>query len=241
MIDQTQLGRLRTRIEALRKMTVANGCTEAEAIAAAEKAAELLTRSGWSDDDLEAGDFDCWEERMTKRSPLEDIWSATARFADCMLWFKTDACGKRYIVYFGRRQDLLVAQYVHEVLQGATKRAVKEFRATDTYRRRRTAKTKAHAVRAFQEGFAASVVRKLNAGLWRRYGAEAATEITTVQNSLQKMAARCGNDLGTARSLGRSRGAFRDAAQSEGFRAGQNVEVNAAMSRDGQQSRRLLT
>ena len=38
------LDRLRTRLQGLRAKTVANGCTEAEAMLAAAKVAELLDR-----------------------------------------------------------------------------------------------------------------------------------------------------------------------------------------------------
>ena len=42
--DPEALDRLKTRIQGLRAKTIANGCTEAEAMLAAAKVAELLER-----------------------------------------------------------------------------------------------------------------------------------------------------------------------------------------------------
>ncbi|MFZ2469462.1 MAG: DUF2786 domain-containing protein [Parvibaculum sedimenti] len=229
MSRDDDFAKIKARLRALKDKTVANGCTEEEAIAAAEKAAELLSKHGLTEADLVADAFDTSTHRVGKRSPLETIWVATARFADCKLWLERSTNGV-HITFFGRASDVLIAEYVHDVLTGATGRAVREFRASETYRKRRTGKTRAHALRAFQEGFARGVVRQLDNGLWRRYGPNAEQMLSDAKRLLDEMALRRGVVLsGQCRPLGRAKGAFRDNARFDGYRAGKEVNVAAAV------------
>lgn len=230
MTDQDSLSKIKTRIRALREKTAANGCTEEEAIAAANKAAELLSKHGLVEADLSSDLFDFSTHRVGKRSPLEVIWVATARFADCKVWLERAADGVR-VTFFGRDVDVLVAEYVHDVLTAATKRAIREFRTSETYKRRRTARTRAQALRAFQEGFARGVVLKLDDGLWRRYGSGAEHMVRETARLLDEMARRRGIVLGgSVRPLGKAKGAFRDDAHVNGYRAAREVDVNAPLS-----------
>jgi len=234
--SESDVERIKTLIHALRQKTKMNGCTEAEAMAAADKAAELLSRHGLTEAELVQADFDFLSERIGKRSPLERIWKATAVFADCVLLFSHDDEGRRSIMFFGRKNDLVVAEYVHSVLVAATIEAQRDFRSTETYRRRRKPRTKALAIKAFQEGFSYSVSRHLYDGLWHRYGSNAERRIPEVQNALntlmESMAEENGFAVGgAARSLAKTNGAFRDQARWDGARAGQDVDVRAPLSR----------
>ena len=68
------LGRLKTRIQGLRSKTTDNGCTEAEALLAAAKVAQLLDRYDLSLTDVEIRDARCerreYETYRKKRIPL---------------------------------------------------------------------------------------------------------------------------------------------------------------------------
>lgn len=227
MKTEDELRKIKARLRALNEKTTANGCTEDEAIAAANKATEILSKHGLTEADL-AEDFETSWRGISRRSPLENIWFATAKFADCKGWYTRDMRGSLAITFFGRASDVLVAEYVHDVLAAATKRATREFRASELYQKRRTPRTRAQALRAFQEGFAASVVRKLFDGLWRRYGERANEKIKETARLLTVASQDHGFVFGNpARDLARARGAFRDHARSDGFQAGQKVDVNA--------------
>jgi len=164
------LDKIKAKLKALRAKTVDNGRTEEEALLAAEKMTEMLSKYGISAEELDAVDYGKNAVRLGRRSPLDDIWSAVARFADCKGWYERDG-GKLDFVFFGRVQDTLVAEYVYEVLKSACAKALADFRTTDLYLRRRTTKTRARAVRSFQEGLAGRLCAKLREGLWRRYWA----------------------------------------------------------------------
>ncbi|TAJ39849.1 MAG: DUF2786 domain-containing protein, partial [Reyranella sp.] len=80
----SDLDSLLKRLQALRAKTVENGCTEGEALAAAEKVAELLDRHDLSLSDLEIRAAPCerrvYETHLKKRIPLDECIGAIAAF-----------------------------------------------------------------------------------------------------------------------------------------------------------------
>ena len=84
------LDRLKTRIQGLRSKTTDNGCTEAEALLAAAKVAELLDRYDLSLTDVEIRDARYerreYETYHKKRIPFDDCVGAIAlpRFAQAL-------------------------------------------------------------------------------------------------------------------------------------------------------------
>lgn len=228
------LDAIRAKLRALREKTVENGCTEEEAMLAAEKMAELLSKYGLSNEELDAEGYEQNTISMGRRSPLEDVWFEVARFADCKAWYSRSWDGKLSFVFFGRPQDVLVAEYVYEVLKDACKRALADFRASEPYKRRRTTKTRAQAVKAFQEGLAAGLCRKLRDGLWKRYwtGQSDSTKdlIISTKNQLDLAAQDAGLEFGKpARPLKDAQGKFTDDAQHHGRRAASVIDVNAGV------------
>ena len=65
MSQTTELARVKGRIKALTEKTVANGCTEAEAISAAEMVGRLLERYALSMDEIEVRTARCVEVEVT--------------------------------------------------------------------------------------------------------------------------------------------------------------------------------
>lgn len=241
MTDQDNLSKVKARIRALREKTAANGCTEEEAIAATEKAGELLSRYGLSEDDLSTSIFMFSDRPVGKRSPLEDIWFAAASFADCKAYYAKRGT-KLYVSIFGRECDVVIAEYVFDVLKGACDRAQREFRAGETYRKRRTAKTRAQALKAFQVGLAKSIVDKIVDGLWTRYGNDAARKYEETRRSLDgQLAKQRFRQTKAARKLSRPNGAFREEATQHGVRAGRKIDVNAGVASAPREVAGLLT
>ncbi len=78
------LGKLKTRIQALRAKTIDIGCTEEEALSAAAKVAELLDRHDLSLTGVEIHEAPCerreYETHRKKRIPLDDCIGAVANF-----------------------------------------------------------------------------------------------------------------------------------------------------------------
>ena len=83
--DLTAFDRLKTRIQGLRSKTMDNGCTEAEALLAAAKVAELLDRYDLSLTDVEIRNGEC-EQRHYSYCVIELEW----RGWFCAVRYSTD-------------------------------------------------------------------------------------------------------------------------------------------------------
>ena len=158
--------KLRTRIQGLRAKTIDNGCTEGEALAAAEKVAELLDRHDLSLTDIEIREAPCerreYETHRKKRIPLDDCIGAIAEFCDCRVWREKDQAGEGRYVFFGLRADVEVAHYLTEVIDTAVRSELGRYKTSPDYQRFRHQER--HLANAsFALGMVASIADKLMA------------------------------------------------------------------------------
>lgn len=151
-------------IKTLRERTTARGCTEAEAMEAAAKAAQLMAEHGLDDADLVMSSASAVTRTPTS-SPRALIWSTIATCTNCQaLVSERRASPGRDVVFFGREPGPQIALYLFEVCDNAIKHETAKFRASEFYRRRRSTKTKRKAVDDFTLGLVqrlASRVREL--------------------------------------------------------------------------------
>ncbi|MGY4236607.1 hypothetical protein ACVIIW_005554 [Bradyrhizobium sp. USDA 4449] len=133
------LDKLKLRIQALRAKTIANGCTEDEALSAAAKVAELLDRHELSLSDVELRASSCerrvFETHRKKRIPLDDCIGAIAHFCDCRVWREKNAAGESSYVFFGLGADVEVAHYLAELIDGAVRAELGRFKTSIDYSR----------------------------------------------------------------------------------------------------------
>jgi hypothetical protein len=158
--------KLRNRIEGLRAKTIANGCTEGEALAAAAKVAELLDRYDLSLTDIEIRAAPCerraYETHRKKRIPLDDCISAIAEFCDCKVWREKNAAGEGSYVFFGLRSDVEAAHYLTELIDGAVRSELGRYKTSAEYGRFRH-QDRHMANASFALGMVASIADKLAA------------------------------------------------------------------------------
>jgi hypothetical protein len=158
-----ELDRVKTRIKALAEKTVSNGCTEAEAMAAAEMVGRLLDRYALSMDEIEVREQRCVEVEVRiggqRRRPVDCCVTGIARFCDCKVWFTRDEVGVSY-VFFGFEADTALAAYLLEVINRAIRTELAIFR-TRCQRLKGTALRRASI--SFQRGMATRVAERLNA------------------------------------------------------------------------------
>ncbi|MCJ2075977.1 DUF2786 domain-containing protein [Methylobacterium sp. E-016] len=103
------------RIRALMAKTVANGCTESEALAAAKKIGELMDRYGLTYSDLELKQERCRQHTATERyHDVNLAASAIARFCGCRVWFESGS-----VQYFGLPLDVVIASYMTSLCRSA--------------------------------------------------------------------------------------------------------------------------
>jgi len=133
------LDKLKFRIQALRAKTIANGCTEDEALSDAAKVAELLDRHDLSLSDVELRGSPCerrvYETHRKKRIPLDDCIGAIAHFCDCRVWREKNAAGESSYVFFGLGADVEVAHYLAELIDGAVRAELGRFKTSVDYAR----------------------------------------------------------------------------------------------------------
>ena len=160
----SDLERLIGRIRALREKTVEQGCTEAEALAAAEKVADLLDRYGLSLSELDLRNQACEgigvETGRKRRGAIDGCMTTIAAFFDCRVWSETDVRGLLRYVFFGMPGDVQAAVYLHDLIAAAFVSETWSFQTGPVYNasppaHRRTATT------SFQFGMARGIVGKL--------------------------------------------------------------------------------
>ena len=90
MSQKDELARVKVRIKALAERTVERGCTEAEAMAAADMVGRLLERYALTMDEMDVRQTPCVEARVPagglRRRPIETCVPAVARFCNCKVW-----------------------------------------------------------------------------------------------------------------------------------------------------------
>jgi hypothetical protein len=164
--DLAALDRLKTRIQGLRSKTTDNGCTEAEALLAAAKVAELLDRYDLSLTDIEIRDAPCeqreYETYRKKRIPLDACIGAIANFCDCRVWREKNQAGEARYVFFGLRSDVEVAHYLTELIDNAVRSELGRYKTSAGYRRFRH-QDRHVANSSFTLGMVASIADKLTA------------------------------------------------------------------------------
>ena len=163
--DLAGLDKLKARIQGLRAKTMDNGCTQAEALLAAAKVAELLDRYDLSLSDVEITQAACdrmaFETHRKKRIPLDGCIGAIAHFCDCRVWREKNADGQARYVFFGLRSDVEVAHYLTEVIDGAVRAELGRFKISPAYQRFRHQERHV-ANSSFTLGMIASIAEKLN-------------------------------------------------------------------------------
>jgi|SRR5579859_6402675 len=128
----TEREKLAARLRALRAKTVENGCTEAEALAAAELLATLLARYNMTLDEAElrANPFTHHTERHA--DPIgERLWKiadACAYLTGARYWKSPAGVWPLELHFFGFDHEVEVATYLLEICAGAMRRERERLR-----------------------------------------------------------------------------------------------------------------
>uniref|UniRef100_A4WS33 Uncharacterized protein n=1 Tax=Cereibacter sphaeroides (strain ATCC 17025 / ATH 2.4.3) TaxID=349102 RepID=A4WS33_CERS5 len=147
---------LKRKIAVLLTMTKQRGCSEAEAIAAAEKAAQLMREHGLSEADVLF--TKCSAKSKTRGAGTRDrLWGSLALNTNTALIFEDGLA-----TFVGAGPGPEVAAYLFAVLNRAIDNAIAEYKATPNYRRRKTAASRRGAV----QDFTAAMVMRLREKLY---------------------------------------------------------------------------
>ena len=175
MSQTAELSRVKARIRALTAKTIANGCTEAEAMAAAEMVGRLLERYALSMDEIEIRTARCVQVTVPlggrRRRPIDGCVPAIARFCDCKVWLahaaapdplQQEAAAElgRHYVFFGFETDTALATYLFAVIERAVRTETATFRQLNP---RLQGVRLRRASASFQHGVVARVSDRLDA------------------------------------------------------------------------------
>jgi hypothetical protein len=162
--DTADLDRLVQRIRALRAKTVEQGCTEQEALAAAEKVAELLDRYGLNLSELDLRKQSCEgigiETDRKRRGPIDDCMGTIAAFFDCRVWAEIAEDGTLRYIFFGLPADVQASVYLHDLIALAFVSETAAFQGGDFYRSADSGHRRS-ATNSFQLGLARGINQKL--------------------------------------------------------------------------------
>ena len=132
MSQTAELSKVKARIKALTEKTVSNGCTEAEAMAAAEMVGRLLERYALSMDEVDVREAVCVQVAIPiggqRRRPIDGCVTAIARFCECKVWLAKLESGTNY-VFFGFEPDTALAGYLFSLIDHAIYNELNAFRA----------------------------------------------------------------------------------------------------------------
>ena len=163
--NREELDKVLSRIQALRGKTVQQGCTEAEALLAAGKVAELLDQYGLTLSEIDMKTQSCAGEGIEtsrrRRSPLDECAGAIARFCDCRTWYEMTPQGHIRHIFFGLPADVAGARYLYEKIEEAFETETAEFKRSELYDQHPSAKRRG-ATTSFQAGLGHGICAKLD-------------------------------------------------------------------------------
>jgi hypothetical protein len=243
-----EVSRVKSRIKALTDKTVANGCTEAEAMAAAEMVGRLLERYALSMDEIEVREARCVQAEVPiggrRRRPIDGCVPAIARLCDCKVWLArapraasasagADAPQLSRYVFFGFETDTVLATYLFAVIDRALANEVVRFKSGKPLLR---AVKLRRASSSFQHGLVARVAARLEAMHAEREASVRAQRATGTalilvkQRVVEDAFAETELRLVSMSAVGQRRilGAFR-----EGWAAGERVNLNRPVRGEG--------
>ncbi len=223
-----ELERVKARIRAMAERTVSNGCTEAEAMAAAEMVGRLLERYALTMEEIDLRAARCVQVEIPlpgrQRRPVDGCVPAIARFCDCKVWLARDGNGSRYI-FFGFETDTVLAAWLFQVISRAMAVELEVFRARSPALRGVRLR---QASTSFQQGMAARLAERLEAMHAAREAEVAAQRSTGTALVLTKhrVVDEAFRETGTRLVSAGRRTIRQDGAFRQGQAAGDKVNLN---------------
>jgi len=163
--SREELEKVLSRIQALRGKTVEQGCTEAEALLAAGKVAELLGQYGLTLSEIDIKAQSCAgegiETNRRRRSPLDECAGAIASFCDCRSWYEMTPQGHIRHLFFGLPADVAGARYLYERIDEAFETETAAFKRSELYDSHPSARRRG-ATTSFQAGLGHGICTKLD-------------------------------------------------------------------------------
>ncbi len=136
MIDSKR-DKISHRIKELMKKTTDNGCTEAEALSAAEMVGRLMQEYDLTMTEIEFKNIEFLthviETDSRIASPIHNLVMSISKYTNTKSWFSRGLKSIKYS-FFGTDQDTKVADYLFHLLSGAIKNETERYKKTNDYK-----------------------------------------------------------------------------------------------------------
>lgn len=164
--------RILDKIRKLQAKTTTMGCTEAEALSAAQAIGRLLDEYGLTLTDVELQTTECVEDSVlspfvTNRHPIRYCQRAISRYCHTSCFFlqkpidDAELTWRTAYFFFGLPHDVEVAVYLTQVIMVAFDRESLGFKRTPDYLEL-TSAAKREALKSFRHGMARRISQRLN-------------------------------------------------------------------------------
>lgn len=202
----------------LRRITVQAGATEAEALNAATMARRLADQH-----DLPLEEDPVVEVRVelgrVRARPIDKLWSAVADFCHASHLFH-EGCPMA-VAYVGRSADVLLAEWLHVLLQRHIDKSLSAYKLQPEYKRRKPHRRRVAAA-AFVDGMARALCLRLDEMTdWRT----SASKAEVAESWISRQYGTLGDMTVPKVKDGRV-----DGARRAGARAGADVPINAPVT-----------
>jgi hypothetical protein len=125
------------RINLLKERTTANGCTESEAMVAAEAISKLLQEYDLSMTEVEVKSQEFIKEQINingkTKKPIHDVVTSIGYFTDTKVYF-TKRMGNYVYNFFGSKKDVEFAGYLFDLLSHAMDNEYVKYQKTSEYK-----------------------------------------------------------------------------------------------------------
>lgn len=152
--------RIRAKIAALLAKTVKAGCTEAEAMAAADLASNLMREHGLSASEIHMSEASTSSKiaQATWRTTLANVAAYCTNTAVILL---VDRQNGSQLLFMGQEPGPQIAVFLRDISTRAVERELATFKRGTFYRRRRSLATRRKAAADFVDGMAERLGRRL--------------------------------------------------------------------------------
>src|SRR3954465_8348470 len=133
----SELAKVKVRIKALAAKTVEAGCSEHEALHAAEMVGRLLDQYNLSMDEIDIREEVCVLGEVPagskQRMPIDGAVLPIARFCDVKTWQANRPDGPGVYCFYGFEPDVAMAVHLFTVVAAAVRAELASFKGSKTY------------------------------------------------------------------------------------------------------------
>jgi uncharacterized protein DUF2786 len=133
----SELAKVKAKIKALAAKTVEAGCSEHEALHAAEMVGRLLDQYNLSMDEIDIREEVCVLGEVPagskRRRPIDGAVVPIARFCDVKTWHAKRANGTAVYCFYGFEPDVAMAVHLFTVVAAAVRAESAAFKGSKTY------------------------------------------------------------------------------------------------------------